>query len=268
MPKRRPADRVGIIADLHCGSKWGLLDPDDAQHKQNVGQRYLWACWLQLAEDFAPLDLLAINADVIDGSEPKSQGTGILTADTSEQAEIAYRCLRAFVNICKPAVIVRTGGTSYHEGFNGALKLLDKSLGITVGRVAEDMNPLNVELEDGHVLNIKHHPEGSSALYTGTVQDRELLWATLVEATKGIPEADIIVRSHLHHYSRFDTARKAHILTPCFQLQSGHAQKQRYYRFRPDIGGVILARTKYGRYAIVERTFALPKIGAVKYAEL
>lgn len=266
---RKRAETVGVLADLHCGSKWGMLPPDDPSHKQNVGQRYLWECWEWIASNWPRLDLLVLNGDLIDGPQSKSRGHGILTADLSEQAEMAERCLRPLVDKLRPRKIARTAGTPYHEGRDGALKLLDSHLGILQSRVAEECDPFDIDL-GGTVVNVKHHPEGSAALYVGTVQDRETIWATIAEHRQGLPEAKILVRSHLHMYGRFDGCGKKHVITPCWQLASAHAKKARYYRWHPTVGGVLLRRDPLddSGFVIVKTTFPLPKRRAVAYAAL
>ena len=271
MRKRKAAlpKTVGILADLHCGSRWGMLSPDDPNHKQNVGQRYLWECWEWLANNWPELDLLVLNGDLIDGCQYKSKGTGVLTTDYSEQSEMAVRCVKYMVDHTKPRKIVRTSGTPYHEGHFGALKQLDGILEIPAQRVAIECDPLDIDL-GGTVLNVKHHPEGSAALYVGTVQDRETIWATIAEARQGIPKAQILVRSHLHMDGRFDGQGKTHVLTPCWQLQSAYAKKTRFYRWHPTIGAILLRRDPLddNGFTVVKTTFPLPKRKAVSYAQL
>jgi hypothetical protein len=276
MPKQRQPKTIGILADLHCGSRWGLLGPESEYGKQNPGQRYLWDCWCALAKAWPRLDLLILNGDLIDGKQYRSKGTGVVTADMGEQAEIAEECLAYLIDRVKPRKIVRTEGTPYHEGFDGALKDLDKEFGIVYRKMSRAQKERRVgivhdiELADGVVLNTKHQPEGSAALYMGTVQDRETLWATITEMKQGLPRADFIVRSHLHTHTRFYGCGKEHVLTPCFQLQSAYAKHRRYYRWHPTVGALLMLYTPIHdhKYIITKQTFPLPTRRAVTYAAL
>jgi hypothetical protein len=247
-----------------------LLSDRNEEHKQNAGQRYLWQCWKHFAGIVKNADLVAINADIIDGKQYKSKGTGIITSDMSEQAEIAEECLETFFDICKPKKIIRTSGSNYHEGFDGALKHLDEHFEIPKCRVGTHGQPFDIELEDGIILNIKHTPEGSAALYLATVQDRETIWATIAETRQGLPEAHILVRSHLHTSSRFEGCGKRHILTPAWQLQTPYASIKRYYRWQPCIGGIVLQHEPIDdlKYITCKKTYKLPKRRAVPYEHL
>lgn len=260
---KRP-ETIAIMADLHCGSRCGLCHPDSEYGKPNKAQKYLWDCWMWLAENWPRPDLLVLNGDVIDGVQKKSEGTGLHTSKMSEQAEMALECLRTLVDKLKPKKLARTAGTPYHEGFHGATSLIDQALGI---KTLTEMEPLDIELADGRVLNVKHHPEGGMGLYLGTVQDREALWATIAESRQGLPEATFIIRSHLHIYSRFDGCGKTHVITPSFQLATPWAQKVRYYRYQPSIGAVMLRYNEWDshKYIVVKKTFKLPKKGATKW---
>ena len=267
-PKYKPK-KIGIVADLHCGSKWGLLSPDNEEHKQNIGQKYLWDCWLHLAKTWGKLDMLIINGDMIDGKQRKSDGTGILTANLSEQADMAIECVEAFVERTAPTKIIRSAGTPYHEGFDGTLKHFDTRFGLK-RRQVHGLDPFDIVLADGIIINVKHHPEGAAALYLGTLQDRETLWATITEDRQGLPRAQFLIRSHLHMYGRFDGCGKIHAITPCFQLQTPYAKKQKYYRWHPTIGGIML---KYDEmhdevYHVVKTTYDLPRRKAVNYDDI
>jgi hypothetical protein len=58
--------------------------------------------------------------------------------------------------------------------------------------------------------------------------------------TKGIPKADLIIRSHVHNFQHAEHASKQGIVTPCWQLQTSFMRKNSTYRMLPDIGGVFI----------------------------
>ena len=258
---------VIIASDLHCGSRFGLIDPESEHGRQSPIQKYIWECWMWIAENWPKPDLLVLNGDVIDGEQRKSSGTGIHTSKLSEQVDIAADCLKPFLDKLKPRKIIRAEGTAYHEGFHGAVHLLDKTIGICA---VTGMEPFDVELMNGRILNVKHHPEGGMALYMGTMQDRETLWATIAESRQGLPEATFIVRSHLHTHAEFKGCGKVHIQTPSFEWSTPYAQKLRYYRYQPNIGAVMLRHTDWDtkNYAVIAKTFKNPVKGVLKYEDI
>jgi len=227
-----------------------------------------------IAENWPRPDLLVINGDVVDGGQKKSEGTGVHTAKLDEQVDMADECFGPFLNKMKPRKIIRCAGTPYHEGFHGACRLLDSKYGIkTVGDVhpgCDGMDPFDIELMNGRILNVKHHPEGGMALYFGTMQDRETIWATIAEARQGLPEATFLVRSHFHCHAEFKGCGKHHIQTPAFEWSTPYARKQRYYRYQPNIGAVMLRHTDWDskNYAVIAKTFKNPTKKAVAYESI
>ncbi len=258
--KRKRRREIGIVSDLHAGSRWGMLGPRSAYGKQNVGQQYLWRCWQQLGREWPRLDVLVLNGDIIDGKQYRSGATGLVTADLGEQTEIAIECVRALVDATRPRAIVRTVGTPYHESHDSVLGALDATFEIEVVDIV-----INLALEDGIVANIKHAPEGGGGVYIGSGMDRETLWACLAEAQHNIPRASWLIRSHLHMYARFDGSGKTIVVTPSWQLQAAYAQHKRAYRWIPMIGAVRLSHDPLHdhRYHLCKRTFPVPACKAV-----
>jgi len=263
-------ESIGVVADLHCGSRWGLFPPRWSNVRQNVGQRYLWRWWLWHVEKWKeilggkPLDLLVVNGDLIEGKQPRSRSTGLVTADLQEQAEIGALCLKPLVDALRPRKRVRTTGTDYHEGPDNPLPSVDEKFGFRV------VDELNVNLERG-VLQAQHNPGSCGAIYKGTIIDREILWSVIAAALQKAPDATFIVRSHLHYFHMMQTHSKTFILTPCWQLQTRYARKNRY-RWTPDVGAVLLVRddTAYGGYRVHVKQVPLPSYErkAVDYATL
>jgi hypothetical protein len=246
---------VGVLNDLHAGSRCGAT-PAGWGDKTNPARDFLLDCRDYLGKKWPKLDLLVLNGDLIDGGQQKSFGTGTWTTDLSEQAEMAESWLAPLLDRLRPQAIIRLIGTSYHEGFNGALKTLDKTFS-----VAKTDDVMDVQLMDGVIMNVKHEPEGGVGLYAGTMQDRELLWASITEPASNLPEAQFIVRAHLHMKGRHDAYNKVHVMCPCFQVQAKYAIHKKYYRWQPDIGGALLTYDPLHdqKYHVTHTTFPLPK---------
>ena len=265
----RKLNRIGIVSDLHCGSRWGLRpNPHMGDYKVIEANIWLWECWKRMIRLWGDLDLLILNGDMIDGIQKRSDSTGLVTPNMSEQTALAIECLRPLV--AKSKKVIRMTGTPHHETFHGPLSTLDATFGITRPDAPRDM-VRDIYLDGGPedeensiILNVKHNPEGQKTLYLGTVLDRETRWSVLAESAHAIPRAHFIVQSHIHFASFFGdiVQKKIIITTPCFCMQQPYAVEKRYYGWKPTIGGLLLERddlsTMGWRYVV--KDFPLPPL--------
>ena len=233
-------DTLVVLADSHCGSYYGLRHERHFSESTPAPVKWLWDRWVELKKALPKkVDLLVLNGDLIDGKQSKSEGTGLYTTSMGEQATLAMEVYAPM--IAKAKKVLRIAGTSYHEGFNGALDAFDQHFDIP----QVDTNRLimrDIRLDDNVVLNVKHQPDGGFAIYRGTVMDRELLWKSIAETVHTQPQADILIRSHLHSTNFFGGFRKQIHLTPCFCLQQPYARMKQSSRWIPDIGGTVIRR--------------------------
>lgn len=232
--------RLGFLSDWHCGSRWGLTPPEYQTAFSPARAAWLWDTWLEFW-DWAPrFDVLFLVGDLIDGKQRRSEGTSLLTTSLREQVDIARAAFRAVPAKKRPKRIIRLEGTNYHESFDGPLAAFDEEFSVWQPRAPEQSMVIDVKLPGGRGLNVKHEPEGSAALYMGTVQDRELLWSKVIEATNHLPTSTFLVRAHLHFAGLHRGFGKLLLNLPCWVLQQPYALKRRYWRWQPSIGGVSL----------------------------
>lgn len=212
--------------------------------------------------------------DLIDGKQRRSEGTTLYTTSLGEQVDMARTCFRAIPARKRPKRIVRVSGTSYHESFDGPLEAFDLEFDVWQPREPEQQYVLDIQLPDGQGLNIKHTPEGSAALYMGTVQDRELLWAKVIEACNDLPPATFLVRGHLHFSGEHHGYGKRILNCPCWCLQQPYALNRRYYRWQPSIGGLTLTRLPKSLQHMNQgwvshfETYQVPPLEQHHYAEI
>jgi len=262
-------ETIGIIADLHCGSKCGLLPPSYWNDYTPDAIKWLWEQYTTLLTLWPKrLDLLIINGDPIDGKQSRAAGTGLVDNDLSGQVRIAIECLEPFVE--RSGKTIRMCGTAYHESFDGPLAALDEHFGITRPPTYQKEIIRDIELEDGAILNIKHQPEGEGMLYRGTGYDRELLWATVTETLKHFPRATHIVRAHIHSDGHMRGFGKEINICPCWCFQAPYALHKKRYRWVPDIGAILMRRDPegYKGYNTWIKTFPIPAEGADSYDDL
>lgn len=96
MSRRQSSSRVyrlGIIADLHCLSRYALVPPRfrPAQPLPSaMFHDWLWECWLDFCRKCPPLDSLIVNGDTIEGESPsKRDAMDALTDDLNLQVDAA-----------------------------------------------------------------------------------------------------------------------------------------------------------------------------------
>jgi hypothetical protein len=210
--------RVVILSDMHCGHKVGLTPPqwwypencNDDDAKISAIQRLLWEFYVQEIKALQPVDVLIVNGDAIDGSGDRSGGTELITTDRNKQVEMAVACLDE-VNATKKIVIY---GTPYHTGREEDWELV-LSREIKADKIGShewvDVN--------GLVFDCKHKI-GSSVIPHGraTAILRDVLWNELWSMKKsGQPNADVIIRSHVHYHVYTGTPRKLAMTTPAMQ---------------------------------------------------
>lgn len=260
-------NRIGVIGDLHCGSRWGLTPPSYWNQHTPGMVKWLWECWQDFQQTAGELDLLIANGDLIDGKQARASGVGVITTSMGEQTTIAIDAMSGLVKQAKKTI--RTEDTPYHESFEGPLGALDATFGINAPRI-ENRIVRDIVLENGKVLNVKHTPESGGVIYRGTGMDRELLWSSLMETHSGLPPATFILRSHLHSRGLMEGWGKVYALVPCFCMQQPYAQNRGYYRWQPSVGGVILERDDHHEHGYLLRhiTYPLPTREAESYESI
>lgn len=206
--------RVVIVADLHCGHRAGLT-PFDWQYPTDVAdattrqyaeqQRYIWDFYGRELQALQPIHLLVCNGDAIDGKGPKAGGSEHITVDRVEQAAMAVIALKQ----AQAKKIMMVYGTPYHTGAGEDWeRVVAKDLGADIsGHEWVNVN--------GLVFDFKHQVSGSVVPYgRNTAINRELVWNTLWAKRGSQPEADVIVRSHVHYHTSSTEPGKLMIVTP------------------------------------------------------
>ena len=242
-----------VISDVHTGSIYGLQPPAFTDFAgrvvpQNVGQQFLWRCWLDFAQRagrFKP-DFVIVNGDVVDGPQRKNQGAELSLPAPGDQVAAAKDVLRELRKKTNQAKWFFTQGTPYHVGeWGDAEESIASALGATEylslgnGKLCREVLWLSME---GVILEAAHHISGGTGFYRLTSLDREAQWSALSgkDASKGIPKSDLLIRSHVHNFAYGEHASKQILTTPCWQLQTRYARKHSVHRLHPDIGGIML----------------------------
>ena len=188
--------RVLVIADEHTGHNLGLTHPsddfDDGTTHYLV-RRTIWEWYAPLVKRLKP-NIVIVNGDCIDGDGKKSGGTEQLTTDRIKQCKMAVKTLKVIPG--KPKFFM-SYGTGYHTGNDEDFENI----------IADDIGAERIGAEDtidvnGLLINYRHHI-GRSGIPHGrhTAVAKEKLWNNIWAQRGEYPEADVIVRSHVHYYA-------------------------------------------------------------------
>jgi hypothetical protein len=242
-----------VVSDIHSGSVYGMQPPkfmtfSGVTVEQNVGQQFLWQCWLDFAKrvkEFKP-NFVIVNGDVVDGPQRKNQGAELALIAPGDQVRAAIEVLDVLWKAAPKAKFYFTQGTPYHvgewgdheEAIAGALGGTPY-LSVGTGKLCREVLWLAM---DGVIIEAAHHISGGTGFYRLTSLDREAQWSAISakDATKGIPKSDLLIRSHVHNFAYGEHASKQVLTTPCWELQTRYARKHSVHRLHPDIGGIMI----------------------------
>jgi len=237
--------KILVVSDLQVGSRysnWPEKMPikDGGYWRLNPGQQMLadaWDKFLKLAIQIKP-NILVLNGDMIEGAQEKAKGVPVITSDLGEQAEAAIMLLQPLCKSIKEIYCIK--GTSYHDSDQaGPLERIAKELGCIPFRPYQYTAwVLNLDV-NGVILNFAHTISVSTGLYRATAPDREGIWSALAGRSK-VPDADAVIRSHVHLFCHVEHSSKHMVITPGWQLQTEYLIKKSYYRMYPEIGSVLI----------------------------
>jgi len=236
---------IAIVSDLHVGSRWGLFPKDfqlstGSTYQLNKGQEYLLACWKHFQGKLPRrFDILIINGDTVEGQGRRLEGRDIIEPDPAWQVRAAVELLTPLAKRAKEVYV--TQGTDYHVRPGGQDdEAVAQALGAIpdeAGHHAWDWLLLDV---DGVLLDISHH-SSTTMRYMTMPGEREIQFARMVADLKG-GDADIIIRSHVHHLVVMNVDGDLALTTPAWQLQTRFCRRSRWPNrwLSRLLGGVML----------------------------
>jgi len=248
------AKRIGIVSDFHCGALFGLTPPLwHGTDRWAKVRRDLWAFYQQAVRKLAPVDVLVVNGDAVEGPSGVPNDHCI-SVDRVMQAEMAAEAIRLW-NAPRLLMVM---GTPFHTGQREDWeKLVGSFSKPKAERLAES---LDVEAH-GKIINFRHFTGGTSVpkkIPPGLT--REQSW-NRVKAEAGVaPKADIIVRSHLHTHMKGteqygDGKEVMFIITPGLQGYSSYGARKvsRVIHF----GALVLEIEDDGRVTVEREMMAV-----------
>jgi len=234
------------MSDGHGGSSVGMTPPGwqvnlKSQAKLAKIQSELWNWYSTAIKKLGVIDLLIYNGDAVDGKGRRSGGTEQITTDRVKQSDIA-----AFViNYCKASKVLMTYGTGYHVGNDEDWE------DIVAGKVNNLVKIGSHEWPEvnGVIFDVKHKI-GSSTIPHGRMTSlaKARMWNQIWHsAHESQPDANIIIRSHVHYHNFCGGDNWIAMTLPALQ---GYGSKfgARECEGIVDIGMVVFDIYKNGEY--------------------
>jgi hypothetical protein len=279
---------LGIISDLHVGSKFGLYS-GYGPIKISQDQIKLRDHWLDCIDQIGRVNLLLLNGDALDGGNPKQNAYQLWSGDLNDQITDCERLLNEW-NYDK---LLLTKGSGYH--IQQGQTSYEETLGARIGSVRysqmfdDALNSYNdkkgrVILQDSgsydgisyngkHVnhyvffeihdklFNATHHIGFSKwQAYRPGAISREL--ADLQGFGRGRyydidKNLSVIIRSHCHYFVHVEDAYGHGLTSPAFKFPDQHLYRQGLGGTYPDIGAVQIIVETNGSLEV--KKYLLPK---------
>jgi len=183
--------RIGIFSDIHAGHKTGLCHPDWWGGGSSVIRelKRVWTWFVESLKEAGPLGCIIINGDAADGPGVKN-GQECIISDLNQQ----QLCTAEIIKTIGAPVVYMTYGTPVHVATRQGYEL-EKGIADIIGATIKRQLWIGV---DNFILDVRHHPAGSSTIYPGNPLQKERE-ANLKWHMEGVqPKATHIIRGHTH----------------------------------------------------------------------
>jgi predicted phosphodiesterase len=229
--------KILVISDMHIGKRVSLM-PDEVTLDQNERkmriqsndiQKKIYKKWEEMVDEVGRVDAVINLGDTCDGTNRKSQGTGLWTTDINLQMETAKNLL----SMVKSSRIIGVQGSYYHVGDNlSSDKSVVENLGGTFG------DELAVVVENKRIHACHDIGVSSSGLaYRTTPIAQQMMVAALNPEYKNF---SLIIRGHAHYYVRVSFANTTGLICPCWSGRDEFVAR-RSLAWNPHMGYVLLS---------------------------
>jgi len=200
--------RILCLGDLHSGNQAGLTPPsywypmveeprNSLQRRRNKFaeiQRQVWGWYKEQIEALQPIDVLLDLGDNTDGRGEKSGSTELITPDQNLQCDMAVRALE----IVKVKAKVMVYGSPYHS----ATDYSDWEDIVADGAHFDKIGSREFVDVNGVIFDLRHKVSKSSVPHgLGTLLAKQRLWNLVWSDVDLQPNANIILRGHIHEYA-------------------------------------------------------------------
>ncbi len=230
---------IALMGDLHFASIYSLMRPfitfDNrtilpSPEQQKLNLVFNW-CYEKMK--YWNVDTILFCGDIIQGTNKKSFGNDLVTANLEEQRTLATDYLRP---ICKNRKVFGVSGTDYHQSLDTEIerKIIEDLNGQYFGKMGWITIP-----NSKRVLNLAHE-SAKATVYPFATMEREATGMMKAYGEGKLPfRPDVIIRGHRHLFGHLHTSSYHFVLVPAFQVW--YPFRTSYYgNLQSDIGIVIL----------------------------
>lgn len=259
---------------------YAALPPDFVKYTgaiehQSARTKYVWECWEHLSEqarEFDP-DFVIVDGDCIEGPQRKTNGYELSLSSIADQKQAAIAILQYLKERTPKAKWYFTAGTAYHVGeWHEVEEEIAGELGGTpydsvgTGKLCREV--LWLHCGGGIYIEATHHIPSSSA--ARMERERTLSLLASKDGWRGVQRADILIRSHIHHFQVLENVDQIVVTTPCMKLADRHSRKASPHLYIPDLGGLFIEvdpeAKKIGRAPcrIIRQLYPIPPVRAAE----
>jgi hypothetical protein len=227
---------LAVVADLHCGSTYGLLPPgfetlEGTPVGQNPVQRWLWDCWTDATEQWLPSIVgndpwaLAVNGDATDGNHHGT--TEIVSPATGDHCTAAEAVLKPLAE--KAAKRFITEGTECHT------KNIEHDLARAIGATPDPDRPpkskklawdrLDLTIAGTRCILQHHITTTSRAWLEASALSIHLANEQIEAARNGETLPSVLGCAHRHRFGEYRDASGLAFVTPPWQMLTRYARK-------------------------------------------
>jgi hypothetical protein len=235
--------RIGVIADMHGGSPFGVAPPEWETEWGNIivsnpAQEKLYEYFTDFCTThLKDCDTLLLMGDMAEGNNKFEFGRNLTAADLTEQVNMTVHMLKPYVEEYKLKVL-GVNGSKYHNSLEVSLdRRIVEDLG---GTYLGNMKIVHFEGTDVHAHIC--HSSGGSLIYRATVADRESLFLDAAEGLKKVPNhISLLIRAHWHWYHKQENASRQAVYAPCWKVLFDWSKTGGMWsRFLSDLGGLVI----------------------------
>ena len=238
------------VSDLHINSTVAVSLPlvnldDGGTYRSSRGQRWLWECWLDFAEQVGKLPgrkVLMIGGDLGE-LDVKRRSNQIITTNKSTILGIAIDTLAPLVDAVDSLIVIR--GTMAHTGKSQWLEeeIASQYDHVVRNPVCDNASWYHFRGEIGGVkVDAAHHTSMSgipgNAPNATVALAKRIIWAYAYEYKQPLP--DYVYRAHNHHYADSGSNYEFKVIClPCWTLTTEYGYRIGRELELADIGGTI-----------------------------
>lgn len=262
--KTRIARSVAFVSDLHVAcpySPWPdkFTCPTGHVVLPGPGQRTLngyWKDFTKACNEYS-VDTVVSLDELIDGNNRKEYGADRMVVDLNLQIEAAEKVLYPVV---KGRKFFAVSGSPYHDSLDtkSSKAIVEHFGGQFLGMLA------NLSF-NGVIVNVAHGV-GGGLTYSSTKGDKEILWVESSKAKGRLPNIQLMVRGHLHHFKYVESSDMAYLFLPGWTDWIPYKPSLGLYGRQPDIGWVIMLITDKGEIRFVKKIYPPPNIAQMERA--